>query len=103
MKFFFYEYGSSRYFYQVLWQFFNSELRFIFSDRFFRFLATTPSLLALSLSKGSRGEMDSNCFKNTEQNGTERHGKCRFVVLRLDYFMVPKFKSILGVTRDGVH
>src|SRR3989344_6492521 len=66
MKFFFYEYGSSRYFYQVLWQFFNSELRFIFSDRFFRFLATTPSLLALSLSKGSRGEMDSNCFKNTE-------------------------------------
>jgi len=56
IKIFFYEYGSSRYFYQVLWQFFNSELRFRFSDRFFGFLATAA--------KG--GEMGSDYFQDTQ-------------------------------------
>jgi len=53
---FFYFYGSSRYFYQVLWQFFDSELRFTFSNQFFRVLVTAAE----------GGEMGSDYLQDTQ-------------------------------------
>lgn len=53
----------------------DSELRFRFSDGFFRFLATAADLSAEALAKVEGGEMGSDYFQNTQHFGFAQCGK----------------------------